>query len=81
MNLNYLIPCGCAFGGGLIHRYYYNKYLNDIKDKKIYALITYQYDANIFNQGMFFGLTIGLSYVLLKKYLNNPLLYIKPNFS
>ena len=80
MNSKYIIPLGCALGGGLIYRHYHNKYLNDIKDTKYYALITYQYDANIFNQGMLYGFSIGVLYVTFKNF-NFPYFKISPNFS
>ena len=71
MYLNYLIPLGLGISGGLIHRHFRNRYLNETKDKKIYGLINYQYETNILNTGMFYGLTLGFSYLALK---NNYLL-------
>ena len=38
MYLNYLIPLGLGISGGLIHRHFRNRYLNETKDKKIYGL-------------------------------------------
>ena len=84
MNLNYLIPCGCALGGGLIYRHFYDMYLGSFNYKnenRRYALMTYQHYDNLYNSGMFYGLTLGLSYILFKKYSNHHLINIKPNFS
>ena len=76
MNLNYFIHCGFGIGGGLIYRYFHNKHLNDNKDK-YYPCIIHRYDANIFNLGMFYGLSFSLSCFLIKKYVYHS--FIKNN--
>lgn len=83
MNPKYIVPLGCAIGGGLIYRYLNNIYLNNVvyKDKKIYALMnTYHYNTNIFNKGMFCGLSLGLVYLSFRNF-NYSIFKISPDFS
>ena len=81
MNYKYILPLGCAFSGGLIYRYYNNLYINEFRPNSKYnALIRYEYDANIFNLGMIYGFSIGLTYIVFKN-LAFPLYKINTEFS
>lgn len=82
MYSNYLIPLGCGLGGGLIYRHFYDMYLNSFNynKEKTYALVTYQHYDNIYNTGMFFGISLGLIYIGIKNF-NYPLIKIDSNFS
>lgn len=81
MNYKYIVPLGCAFSGGLIYRYYNNLYINESgPNSKYKALIQYEYNANVFNLGMIYGFSIGLTYILFKNF-TFPLYKINPKFS
>ena len=83
MNSKYIVPLGCALGGGLIYRHFYDMYLDNVNYKnegKIYALVRYQHYDNIFNVGAVCGLGLGLIYVSFKDF-NFPFFKISPNFS